>query len=706
MSATNMNLISRAARLKIGQRFWAGICLFTMPLGVLFYFNMDQLSAKIQFARQEMAGNRFQKPAIQLIKAVSDFEAASVRSAPEDMKTARQEGDRLFDTLEAVYRDSGLQLGFSPAKLKEAGFENLDPASIRSKWNSLGNPAQEKPAAAAAQYEALMSDLRAWISHSADTSNLTLDPELDSYYLADVTSVATAQTLNRIGSAMFAWQAASHGSGRKGEQVSPQTRTAMTIAAATLKESDFDRITGDLDTAEKENAHAARGASPTLKASIDSSLSRYKADVPALAEMFSAAGNGKTIDSAEFRQTVSRASLSSLDLWEKSLGELNAILQMRIDGFARYRLVLMTGTAASLAVALLILFLTVRGVTRPLSVAIGHVEHVAKGDLSRDLPAEYLARSDEIGTLARAIQEMCVGLREMVGEISSGVTVLSSSASLLHKSSGRMTAESREASDKAHSVAAAAEQMSSNVTSVAVGMEETTTNLSNVASATEQLTATAAEIAGNSEKARVITHDATLQAALVTEQMNQLNRAAIEIGQVTETINEISSQTNLLALNATIEAARAGAGGKGFAVVASEIKALAQQTTQATEDIKTRIASVQNSTSDGIAGIEKISRVIHEVTNIVSVIAASIQEQASGTNHIARNIAEASKGVNEANERVAQSSQVSTEIARDISTVDHAASEMAAGSGQVRSGAEEVSRISDQLRLAVERFTL
>jgi methyl-accepting chemotaxis protein len=90
-----------------------------------------------------------------------------------------------------------------------------------------------------------------------------------------------------------------------------------------------------------------------------------------------------------------------------------------------------------------------------------------------------------------------------------------------------------------------------------------------------------------------------------------------EIGKVTETISEISSQTNLLALNATIEAARAGAAGKGFAVVAGEIKALAQQTATATEDIKNRISGVQNSTSSGIAEIEKISRVIFEVSDIV-----------------------------------------------------------------------------------------
>ncbi len=155
-----------------------------------------------------------------------------------------------------------------------------------------------------------------------------------------------------------------------------------------------------------------------------------------------------------------------------------------------------------------------------------------------------------------------------------------------------MPTESTAGSEKAQTVAAATEEMSINVTSVAAGMEQTTTNLSNVAAATEEMTSTISEIAGNSEKARRITGDATRQANRITEQINELGVAAREIGKVTETITEISSQTNLLALNATIEAARAGSAGKGFAVVANEIKALAQQTAAATEDIKTRIAGV------------------------------------------------------------------------------------------------------------------
>ncbi len=259
-------------------------------------------------------------------------------------------------------------------------------------------------------------------------------------------------------------------------------------------------------------------------------------------------------------------------------------------------------------------------------------------------------------------------------------------------------------SGKAHGVAAAAEEMTSNVVSVAAGMEEASTNLSSVASATEQMTSTIGEIAGNSEKARRITEEATRQAVRISEQMNQLGVAAHEIGKVTEAITEISSQTNLLALNATIEAARAGSAGKGFAVVANEIKALAQQTAAATEDIKAKIASVQTSTTGGIAEIEKVSQVIHDVSDIVGSIAAAIEEQSTVTKDIARNIAEASAGVQDANKRVSETSVATAEIAKEIASVDEVAGQMSAGSEQVRGSASQLSQVAEQLQTTVSRF--
>jgi len=345
-----------------------------------------------------------------------------------------------------------------------------------------------------------------------------------------------------------------------------------------------------------------------------------------------------------------------------------------------------------------------RGIAGPVALVVTHLDQISQGDLSRDAPEVLRARGDEIGALARGTQKMTVALRAMILEISGGITALSSSSTKLTATSAEMTAGSRQASDKAHSVSAAAEEMSSNITSVAAGMEQTNTNLAQVSSATEQMTSTIGEIAQDSEKARKITAEATNQASRITEQISQLGIAAREIGKVTETITEISSQTNLLALNATIEAARAGSAGKGFAVVATEIKALAQQTAAATEDIRARIAGVQTATVGGITEIGKVSQIILEVSSIVTSIASAIEEQSTATKDIARNIAAASLGLKDANSRVSETSHVSREIAKDIVTVDHAAGEMASGSDNVRASAVDLSALAEALRVTVGRF--
>jgi len=369
-------------------------------------------------------------------------------------------------------------------------------------------------------------------------------------------------------------------------------------------------------------------------------------------------------------------------------------------------LALVVGGLVSVVLSLAGGWVLTRSIAVPLGTAVAHLHEVAKGDLSKDAPAEFQARGDEIGLLARAKQLMITNLRQMVQDLSSGVEVLSSSSSELSANSTQMSQGGRDASEKAHSLAAAAEQMTANVTSVAAGMEQTTTNLSSVASATEEMTSTIGEIANNSEKARRITEEANRQANSISEQMNQLGQAAQEIGKVTETITEISSQTNLLALNATIEAARAGSAGKGFAVVANEIKELAQQTASATEDIKNRIAGVQSSTAKGIAEIGKVSQVIHEVSDIVGSIAAAIEEQATVTKDIARNIGEATTGVRDANVRVSESSQVTQNIALEIVAVDNSARGMAEGSEQVRASAADLAKLADALRNTVSKFQL
>ena len=341
------------------------------------------------------------------------------------------------------------------------------------------------------------------------------------------------------------------------------------------------------------------------------------------------------------------------------------------------------------------------GITRPLAGFGGVLDQVALGDLRQEL---VMDSQDEIGNMGRALGKTIRSLRSALGEVKRSEQKVSASSNQLSKIFTQMEADTRETSAKASTVAAAAEEMSVSTASVAAAMEQATTNFASISESTSQMTSTIAEIARNSEKARTITGAANRQAEGMSALMKELGRAAQEIGQVTETINGISSQTNLLALNATIEAARAGAAGKGFAVVAGEIKELAQQTATATEDIKAKIADIQHSTSGAVGDIQRISEVIREVSDVVSTIATAIEEQSAVTRDIAGNLAQASQGVREANQRVAQTSTVTQEIARDIAAVDQAARQMNESVRKSHGNTVEMTVMAEQLNMIVSTF--
>jgi len=365
---------------------------------------------------------------------------------------------------------------------------------------------------------------------------------------------------------------------------------------------------------------------------------------------------------------------------------------------------ILVGLIVTFIVAIGIALFIVGSITKPLQELTTRVKAIAGGDLSGKplVPKSQ----DEIAALALSMNDMTDNLRSLVGNISSGIQTLGTSATQLSSVSTQTASGVSSMSEKANGVAAAAEQASTSTMSVASGMEESSANLTSIASATEEMSATVGDIASNTARARATSEQATSRAVTISVQMQKLGLAAQEIGQVTETITNISAQTNLLALNATIEAARAGTAGKGFAVVANEIKELARQTAEATEDIKARIAGVQSSTGSAISDIDQITAVIKEVGDIVSSIAAAIEEQAAVTKDVAGNIVHASAGVRDANLHISETSEVSKSIARDIAGVSAEVADIRRGGEQVQTSAVELSRLAEQLKTQVSQFRM
>ena len=403
---------------------------------------------------------------------------------------------------------------------------------------------------------------------------------------------------------------------------------------------------------------------------------------------------------------VGESCLQCHDTWK--VGDLGAVMYIRfglnsMTQTINSNLLISVITILSIfALLSLIVFMALnRIVKRPLIKLQAVISALGKGDL---LQRSDLAGEDEIADIGRTIDETTSNLRSMISEtIEDGRKIAANSTGLMDVAKLTMASVS-EVSAKARTVAAAAEEASANTLSVASSMDQTSSNLTSVASATEEMSATVCKIAANAEKARSISEQAGVQAQNITAMMQTLGVSAREIGKVTETITGISTQTNLLALNATIEAAGAGAAGKGFAVVAHEIKTLARQTAAATEDIRKKIAGVQNATGGAISNIEGIAAVIKEVGAIVSTIAAAIDAQAAVTRNVAGNIAQASTGVVDSNRRVSQTATVSKTIAQDIAMVNTRVDEISRGGQQVQQSATELSKLASHLEEMMKKF--
>jgi methyl-accepting chemotaxis protein len=155
-------------------------------------------------------------------------------------------------------------------------------------------------------------------------------------------------------------------------------------------------------------------------------------------------------------------------------------------------------------------------------------------------------------------------------------------------------------------------------------------------------------------------------------------------GQIIKAITSIAEQTNLLALNATIEAARAGDAGKGFAVVASEVKDLAQETARASEDIVSKIDSIQVTTQRATEAIGQISGVVRQISQIQDTIAAAVQEQTATTGEINRNVSELATGSQQIADNIAGVAEVAAGTSADAGTTQQAAASLAAMANQLR----------------------
>jgi methyl-accepting chemotaxis protein len=457
---------------------------FMLPIAVLLYFMIDGISRDIRFTALELYGNEYQRPLEDLLRAVPKHEYLAARMAAGEKELESQilgvqsKIDQAMQRVVAVDRRYGADLQFTEEGLGKRQRSSANPRDLQSSWEKLKNiHTSLSTAAAKSQHTQLRATIRTMIQHAGDTSNLILDPDLDSYYLMDITLLALPQTQDRLADVLS--------EGRtivSKPELEASDRLRLSVLATLLRESDFDRIVGSTRTAINEDPNFY-GVSESMR-NVETALGTYMTANESLLAMLEKiattdAGAGQPVTPDEYESAVDLAIESSFQLWKTAAQELDVLLRIRTSHYSSERLWALSLTVLALAISGMLVYVVAKGITRPLNECVSGLQTLAEKDLTYRL---NFTSKGELGEIAAAVDQAADGMREAICSLSESASELQDAAENQTEASQLMSANAEETSTQANVVSTAAEQVSRNTQAVAVAVDELSSSIREIAS--------------------------------------------------------------------------------------------------------------------------------------------------------------------------------------------------------------------------------
>ncbi len=287
------------------------------------------------------------------------------------------------------------------------------------------------------------------------------------------------------------------------------------------------------------------------------------------------------------------------------------------------------GLGVALVLGIVVTMVITRAITGPVNKGVTFAQAMAQGDFTTNLDID---QKDEIGVLAKSLNDMVHKLREVVAEVQAAT--------------GNVASGSEELS-------ASSQHLSQGASEQAAGVEE-------ISSSMEQMAANVRQNTDNAQQTRQIALKAASDAEQGGEAVYKAVAAMKHIAEKITIVQEIARQTNLLALNAAIEAARAGEHGKGFAVVAAEVRKLAERSGAAAAEIGELSGSSVDVAEKAGVMFSKLIPDIKRTAELVDEIAASSIEQNTGAQQIGKAVGQLDQVVQQnasASEQMASTSE-------------------------------------------------
>lgn len=413
-------------------------------------------------------------------------------------------------------------------------------------------------------------------------------------------------------------------------------------------------------------------------------------------------------------------------------GEENTLLIKRADeaqASARTAtLTIVFGTLAAFIVLAVAGFVITRNIANPLKEIAATAGRIAAGDLGTTIAAMH-GREDEVGILAQTFARMTDSLQGMAavaGKIAAGdlrvkaqpqsdKDVLGNAFASMVQNLQRLTADLTEGvnilGSSASQIVASTTELAASASESAAAVSETTTTVeevrqtAQVASQKARLVSESAQKAAqSSQSGRKSTEDVGTAMIRIREQMeaiassmSRLSEQSQTIGQIIATVEDLATQSNLLAVNAAIEAAKAGEHGKGFGVVAQEVKSLAEQSRQATTQVRTILGDIQKATTAAVLATEQGGKAVEAGTRQTAVAGEAIQA-------LAGSVTEAAQAATQ----IAASSQQQLvgvdQVAGAMESIRQASSQNVVSAQQLEAAARNLNELGQRLKQMVGRY--